>query len=130
MKLKLVSLLLILSLALSLSGCFLQLSFPSEEPEVEEPEIPEEPVDTELSPSGPITPTEDGYTFETFVEEEVIGKGGGRDRAVGRHGSTSLGVKNNIPYYYSTLWAEMQRGRTKKTRKNPEKCLEFFSKTY
>ena len=60
--------------------------------------------------------------------EEVIGQSGGRDRAVGRHGSTSLGVKNNIPYYYSTLWAEMQRGRAKKTRKIPEKFLKLFFK--
>ena len=65
MKQKIISLILIISLALALSGCYT---------------IPEPPIDlddkithvigtTLPAPSGPITPTADGYTFETYPTE-------------------------------------------------------------
>ena len=97
MKLKLVSLLLIFSLVLSLSGCFLSFPFPSEELEPEEPENPEEPnnpeepVDTELRPSGPVATTQDGYTFETHASDvvyevhDVIGASAAIDEAIASH---------------------------------------------
>ena len=65
MKLKIISLILIISLALALSGCFAL------------PELPIDPGDkithvigTSLpAPSGPITPSADGYTFETYPSQ-------------------------------------------------------------
>ena len=65
MKQKIISLILIISLALAISGCYT---------------IPEPPIDlddkithvigtTLPTPSGPITPTADGYTFETYPTE-------------------------------------------------------------
>lgn len=65
MKQKIISLTLIISLALSLSGCYLI------------PEMLEDSsnkithvIGTSLpAPSGPVTPTADGYTFETYNTE-------------------------------------------------------------
>ena len=73
MKLKLTSLIILVALVLSMTGCILKFAPPAEEPE--EPEIPEEPETPEEpevpEPSGPVVSTADGYTFETFADDTV-----------------------------------------------------------
>lgn len=85
MKLRLIALLIIISLALSLAGCVVpfvpDIDFPSSETPEPTPDTPDNPDGTDggeggapsgdPQPSGPVTPTKDGYTFETFVTDEV-----------------------------------------------------------
>ena len=79
MKIKLVLLLLILSLVISLSGCFFDLSFLDQtqtgSSDGSDNEIPDgsdtEPEDKPQA-SGPVTPTSDGYTFESFASDKIV----------------------------------------------------------
>ena len=79
MKIRLISLLLIMSLAISLSGCIFELPYidgtqtdPSADSETEKPDDTEPDADDKPQASGPVTSTPDGYTFETFTSDNVI----------------------------------------------------------
>lgn len=94
MKLKIISLILILTLVLSLSGCILKFGEGGEPPFGDLPDgDPNGGEENDLlpTPSGPVATTQDGYTFETHASDvvyevhDVIGASAAIDEAIASH---------------------------------------------